>query len=104
WFLLGAAIAAGIAFVVLLLGHLRGPSWDNAAPVVLAVLEEVQGDVYVISPSGRVAAHAGQELFSGHELGTSGEGSFATVKYGADTQLELGADTRVSFQNQSGRR
>ena len=103
WFVIGTAIAASIAAAVLLF-RIPSPSWDHAAPTVLAVLEEVQGDVYVVTAAGRVPAHAGQELFSGHELSTSGEGSFATVKYGADTHLELGADTRVSFDGQSGRR
>jgi hypothetical protein len=82
---------------------LGGPTWERAGPAALAVLEEVHGDVYVIGAAGRAPAHPGQELFSGHELGTSGEGSFATVKYGADTRLELGADTRVSFGEAAGK-
>jgi Tol biopolymer transport system component/ferric-dicitrate binding protein FerR (iron transport regulator) len=103
WLVIGAAIAATVALAISL-SLLRGPSWNPTTPVVLAVLEEVQGDVYVVSSGGRVPAQAGQELFSGHELDTSGEGSFAAVKYGADTHLELGADTHVGFDSQAGQR
>jgi len=102
WLVIGSAVAAAAA-VAALATFLGRPSWDVAAPAALAVLEEVQGDVYVVSPAGRVPAHAGQELFSGHELGTSGDESFAAVKYGDDTHLELGADPRVSFEGKSGR-
>ena len=94
-----AAAAAVVAITTLL----NGPSWDLTAPAALAVLEELHGDVYVIGTAGR-AAQAGQELFAGHELGTSGDESSATIKYADNTRLELGADTRVSFEGKSGQR
>jgi dipeptidyl aminopeptidase/acylaminoacyl peptidase len=103
WLLIGSAVAAAAA-AAMLATFLGRPSWEGVAPVVLAVLEEVQGDVYVVSAAGRLPAHTGQELFSGQELGTSGDESFAAVKYGDDTRLELGADTRVSFEEKAGRR
>jgi Tol biopolymer transport system component/ferric-dicitrate binding protein FerR (iron transport regulator) len=103
WLLVGSAVAAAAALAALAT-LLRGPPWDVVPPVALAVLEEVQGDVYVIGSSGRLPAHPGQELFAGAELGTSGDDSFAAVKYPDNTRLELGADTRVSFEGKPGRR
>jgi len=103
WLVIGSAVAAAAA-VAAVATFLGGPALDRAGPAALAVLEEVHGEVYVIGAAGRVPAQSGQELFAGHELGTSGEESFATVKYGDDTRLELGGDTRVSFEGTAERR
>jgi hypothetical protein len=103
WLLIGSAVAAAAAFVALATFFSR-PSGDGGAPSALAVLDEVQGDVFVVGSAGRVPAHAGQQLFSGHELATSGDESFATVTFGAGTRLELGADTRVTFQGKADNR
>jgi WD40 repeat protein len=66
----------------------------------VATLEEVEGQVFVVSPAGTtVPAVAGQELFSGQTLRTSGEDSAAVVRYADRTRLELGADTLVKLRN-----
>jgi hypothetical protein len=103
WLFIGSAVAAAAVFAALAT-LLSRPSWDGTTPTALAVLNEVQGDVYIVGATGRFPAHPGQELFAGHELSTSGDGSFATVTFGADTHLELGADTRVSFQGKAEKR
>jgi len=103
WLLIGSAVAAAAA-VVALATLFSGPTWDLTAPAALAVLEEIHGDVYVVGAAGRVPAQAGQDLFAGHELGTSGDESSATIKYADNTRLELGSDTRVSFEGKSGQR
>jgi sugar lactone lactonase YvrE len=103
WLVIGSAVAAAAA-VAAVATFLGGPALDRAGPVALAVLEEVHGEVYVVGAAGRVPAQSGQELFAGSELGTSGEESSATVKYGDDTRLQLGADTRVSFEGTAERR
>ncbi len=95
WLFIGSAVAAAAALVALA-AFLTRPTGDGTRPA-LAVLDEVQGNVFVVGATGRVQARPGQRLFSGHELATSGEDSFAAVTFEADTRLELGADTRVSF-------
>jgi hypothetical protein len=103
WWLVAASVVATAAAVAAVATFLGPPTWHTTDPV-LAVLEEVRGEVSVIGAAGRVPARPGQELFAGEELATSGDESFAAVKYGDDTRLELGADTRVSFPNQAGKR
>jgi hypothetical protein len=101
WLFIGSAVAAAAALVALA-AFLTHPG--DSTPTALAVLDEVQGDVFVVGDAGRVPAHAGQRLFSGHEVATSGDESFAALTFGADTRLELGGDTRVTFQGKSDRR
>jgi Tol biopolymer transport system component len=102
WLFVGSAVAVAAALAALAT-LLSRPSGDGAS-APLAVLDEMQGDVFVVGDGGRVPAHTGQKLFAGHELATSGDESFAAVTFGPDTRLELGADTRVTFQGKADRR
>ncbi len=97
WLALPAAaavlLAATLAGLILSL-----PRGKQESPVALARLEEVQGEVYVLTPSGDSApAVRGQELFSGQGVRTRGEDSAAVVRYPDRTRLELGADTLVNL-------
>jgi hypothetical protein len=102
WVLVGSAVAAAAALAALAI-ILPRPS-GTVPPAAMAVLDEVQGDVYVVGDAGRLPARPGQRLYSGHELATDGEESYAAVTFGADTHLELGGDTRVTFQGKDERR
>src|SRR5207244_160987 len=86
------------AAVVLLsvLGITVRQDWKNSEPLFLADLEEVQGDVSIITAAGVIMpARTGQRLFADQELRTGGEGSFAVVKYEDKTRLELSPDTLI---------
>ncbi len=69
----------------------------------LAQLEDVQGDVFVVTEIGdTLEAQTGQKLFAGQEVRTSGEKSSVTVKYADSTLLELAGDTHVHLSMGTG--
>src|SRR6516164_8438613 len=55
WLLIGSAVAAAAALAALAT-FLSRPG--DSTPAALAVLDEVQGEVYVVGDAGRVPAHA----------------------------------------------
>jgi WD40 repeat protein len=91
WRTTGVAATLLLALAMSLWVYQREPV---AAPV-LARLEQVQGEVYVLIPGGKVAAQSGQRLCADQGLQTVGEGSSAVVVYPDATRLEVGADTRI---------
>ncbi|HYT95109.1 MAG TPA: FecR domain-containing protein, partial [Gemmataceae bacterium] len=66
-------------------------------PAGIAELEEVEGEVYLVTASGKVPAERKNRLHPGQILQTHGEGSYAVVKYGDSTRLELGPDTTLDL-------
>jgi WD40 repeat protein len=91
-----AALPAAVLLLAVLGFLLSWQRHSNGEPAFLAQLEEVQGDVSVITASGTIAAaQQGQVLFAGQELKTGGEGSFAVVRYQDKTQLELSTETLI---------
>jgi WD40 repeat protein len=93
--------AAAVLLIAAALGALLFTiPWNPETPaptLPVATLEEVQGDVFVVTPTGNtVAAVPGQELFSGQTVRTSDD-SAAVVRYPDQTRVELGADTLVSL-------
>jgi WD40 repeat protein len=63
----------------------------------LAQLEDVQGEVYILTDEGKIEAEPGQKLFAGQGVSTSGERSSVVVQYADATRLELAGDTQVHF-------
>jgi hypothetical protein len=91
---IGAAVAALVAIMVVLLP----PRQPETVAAVVARLEQVRGDVFVL-PNGaakRIAARTGAELHSEQGLETLGSDSSAVVVFPDGTRLELGADTRAT--------
>lgn len=88
------AVAGLVSVAALLAALLAGP-WFASSPRPLAVLDEVQGEVYVVTDGARAPARPGLGLRPGTRLTTEGDGSSATVTYEGATRLELGADTTV---------
>jgi WD40 repeat protein len=65
-------------------------------PTELAQLDEVQGDVFVVSDGGEaVPAQSGQRLGTNQSIRTQGEGSFAVVSFADTSRLEVGSDTSI---------
>jgi WD40 repeat protein len=89
-------LSAAAVILLAVLGVALRQHWQDGEPVFLADLEEVQGDVSIITASGLIIpARPGQRLFAEQELRTGGEGSFAVVKYEDKTRLELSSDTLI---------
>jgi ferric-dicitrate binding protein FerR (iron transport regulator)/sugar lactone lactonase YvrE len=91
-----AALLLAALGAYLLLPAPEGPALPRAAGP-LAKLDEVQGEVYLVTKDGDTPARAGQGLFPGQKLSTRGDDSFAVIRYADATRLELGADTTLSF-------
>jgi WD40 repeat protein len=72
---------------------------DASRKTAVARLSVLNGNVYVRGKSGRTAARRGQEVLSGQEVETVGDGSFAVVCYPDGTRLELSGDTMIRLQN-----
>ncbi|HLJ94754.1 MAG TPA: FecR domain-containing protein [Gemmataceae bacterium] len=89
-----AVLAAGVLLGVLgiaLHEHRKTGGGDS-----LANVEEVQGDVFIVTPTGlRLPAQPGQKLFAEQELRTGAEGSFAVIEYEDKTRLELSPETMI---------
>jgi outer membrane biosynthesis protein TonB len=71
---------------------------DPATPrtiTTVAALEKIEGEVFVVTAAGRVAAKAGDGVPAGEALETAVAGSSAVVRFADGTRLELGADTLV---------
>jgi WD40 repeat protein len=84
------------ALLLAVLGMYAAWRWRGNEPDVLARIEEVQGDVSIIAPSGTIAiAQEGQPLLPGQELKTGGEGSLAVVRYADQTRLTLNTETLI---------
>jgi WD40 repeat protein len=92
-----AALVAAAAVVLLaVLGVTLVQNWKGGEPPFLANLEEVQGEVLIVTPAGLTfPAKPGQKLFADQELRTGGEDSFAVVKYKDKTRLELSPETLI---------
>jgi len=103
---IGLAVSGAAAAAVLIAVLMRG-SIKTDAPAGMAKLEEIQGEVFVVSDGGdSVPAQSGQALQPGQQLRTQGEGSFAIVAFPDTSRLELGADTtiRLSKKERPGRK
>jgi hypothetical protein len=83
----------------------KTPGADTSAPapprrsttaVAMARLVATTGSVYVLAQGKRTPAQAGQDVLSGQGIETVGPLSWAAVRYGDGTRLELWADTRVA--------
>jgi hypothetical protein len=82
-----------------------GPEPEKAAPrrdaekaptaPILAKVDRMEGEVYALSVTGKVRAHAGLELKAGEGLQCVGARSWALVKYPDKSRLELSGDTRL---------
>jgi hypothetical protein len=64
-------------------------------PLTSAVLERVQGTVFVLAGSEKSAARSGRIFSAGEGLQTAGAGSLAALRCPDGTWIELGADTTV---------
>ncbi|HYF01488.1 MAG TPA: FecR domain-containing protein, partial [Planctomycetota bacterium] len=64
-------------------------------PAAVAVLKQVQGEVFTFqkSPADRVPAKAGQGVLPGQSLLVAGAGGGAVVEFPDQTRLELGGET-----------
>jgi hypothetical protein len=74
------------------------PPPPKPAPTVVALasLEEVRGDVVVITGSENSPAVVGQKLQSGQGLGTRGRDARAAILFPDGTRCELGRETIIS--------
>ena len=70
------------------------PKKDQGTRAALAKVEKVEGQVFVVTRSGKSPARPGQELLSGQRM-TVGEESSAGVGFPDGTKLELGAGTEI---------
>ncbi len=66
-----------------------------ATVTVMAVIDRVEGEVYVLNAAGRAAAKAGQAIRAGEGLECPGPQGLALVAYPDRTRLELGPETLV---------
>lgn len=93
WIIATATIVLFGMFVTLLD---RSSQPQRGSGRVLAVLEDIQGIVEVLSPDGRIqAAEPGQQLFAGEEVRTGTDGSSTLLRWADETKLHLSAETRV---------
>jgi hypothetical protein len=66
------------------------------ALVAVGTFGRVNGDVLVSSADGKAPAKAGQKLFAGQAVESTGAKSGAQVQFADGTRIELGPDTTVS--------
>jgi WD40 repeat protein/ferric-dicitrate binding protein FerR (iron transport regulator) len=99
---LAGACAAAVLLVSLLLINWKQQPTPEPAAVAVAELEEVQGEVSVVTEKGEETALSGRSLFAGQELRTRGEDSFAVIRYADRARLELGADSWLRFLQKTG--
>lgn len=89
-------VATAAAFLITVLAISLKQHGKIGEPAFLANLEEVQGNVFIVTPTGlSIPARQGQRLFAEQELRTSGEGSFAVIQYEDRTRLEMSPDTLI---------
>lgn len=89
-------LLAAAAILLAVLGVPITPHRQPGDAVFLASLEDVEGDVSIVTASGAVIpARRGYRLCAGQELRTGGEDSFALVTYADRTRLELSPDTLI---------
>ncbi|MFN4259826.1 MAG: FecR domain-containing protein [Gemmataceae bacterium] len=100
-----AVLWSGLAATVLLalVGIVSPPPAALGGSKAIAALEEVQGEVRVVTGAGEtVLAQSGQSLFSGQEVCTGGEGSYAVVRYPDGTRVELSTETTICLLQDGG--
>jgi len=95
WLAAGILVAGTAALVAIVTLADFLPTPPPAGPVY-AQLEDVQGDVYVVSENGGqgVIAQSGQALRQGQTIRT-GEGSFAVVAFPDSGKIEVSTDTTI---------
>jgi len=85
----------------------RGPNADNRVQVeapadlgpVVARLEDVQGEAFLVVGEAKSPLRSGQEIHAGEQVKTNNGGT-AVVRLLDSTRLELGTDTLITFANQ----
>ena len=96
-------IVAGAAMIALVVLGFLGNPWrqtEPAADSAVAHVEDIQGEVYVVSESGEpTRARSGQPLAYGEKLRTQGDGSSAVLTFPDQSRLELGADTTIQLNS-----
>jgi len=90
----GAGLAAALVLVAVVLRV--GQSPDAPPRAVVARLEQVQGDVFILGSDTRTAAQNGQSLFAGEGLQVGDDGN-AIVVYDDTSRLELAAGTTINW-------
>jgi hypothetical protein len=62
----------------------------------IAVLDRIEGDVYIVTPKGVIPARFGHDMMPGQGITTVGPRSRAGVKFPDSTRFELEGDTIIS--------
>ncbi|MBY0523182.1 MAG: FecR domain-containing protein [Gemmataceae bacterium] len=93
----GVAALVAVGFLSLLFlggGH-------NEPSSTLATVEEMHGDVFIVSENGKsIAAQLGQRIAPGNGIRTQGDGSFVVLTFPSDqSRLEIGPDTTIRLDN-----
>jgi len=97
-------VTAAVVLIALGVWALRGPlglipdAGPGRAAEPFARIESVSGRVLLVA-AGETPLAAGRAIADGAVLQTVGEESFAAIKLADGTRLELGADTRVTLDD-----
>jgi outer membrane biosynthesis protein TonB len=75
---------------------------ERATISVMAHVEQVQGDVAVVTEAGRIAAKPGMELMPGQEILTGARSGYAVVKGTDGTRIDLSSDTALRIVSDLG--
>jgi len=94
WLLVAASLLVAVAAAFWLICPATEP--------VIARLERVEGEVYLVTGEAKEPARAGREVRSGQGLRTVGEESGAVVVYADATRLEIGPDSTLGELTGSG--
>jgi WD40 repeat protein len=89
WWVVGMAVA------ILLASGVAWWAWHPEPTPVIARLEQVQGEVFVLVGDARVPAKEHQAIYSGRGLQTVGESSTAVIVYPDSTRVEIGPDSTI---------
>lgn len=65
------------------------PAPPRETTIAAASLESVRGEVFLLAPTGRKPAAAGQPIPAGHGVATGSGDSFASVVFGDGTRVEI---------------
>ena len=99
------AVLLGVAaFVVFLVSRHDGAPQEGRDMVSaeLPVLDRVEGDTFIVTKSGRMAAASGQQLFPGATLETAGTRGRVVLAYADGSRLEAQSNTLVRQPEVSG--